>query len=168
MIVRCAKCRDLLAYNSKLSSQVVDRCINGCDAGVTASPEDTEVVEDCWYKADAETLQKLRVKEATPEVYCEGCGVLMVIEWSRDEKGDCILAHRCKCEKITTCWYMEDCVWRTGFFHGWSSGRVERDLGPCQLPAAIIEDATNSRVHVVYAGLVSFSPDHPDHSENKS
>lgn len=102
MIVRCVKCKELLAYNSRLSSQVVDRCANDCDAGVHVSPEDTDVIHDCWYKADAETFQKLRAKAqaAAPEIYCENCGALMVTEWSRDEKGDCILAHRCKCENI--------------------------------------------------------------------
>lgn len=61
--------------------------------------------------------------------------------------------------KITTCWYQTDvtATWKTGFFHEWSNDYD--DLG--HYPVAIIEDATNNRVHIVYASRVSFSPNVP-------
>jgi hypothetical protein len=92
----------------------------------------------------------------------------MTIEWSRDEENvNCILAHRCKCDDLVTCWYKTaiDDEWKTGFFHQWSQNYEEFESGPGNFPAAIIEDATNSQVHVVYAGWVSFSPDSPDGPE---
>lgn len=60
---------------------------------------------------------------------------------------------------IITCWYQTDASanWKTGFFHRWSNDHD--DLG--HYPVAIIEDASNSRVHVVYAPRVSFSPNAP-------
>ena len=170
MIIRCAKCKDLLAYDKKLSNQVVDKCHNGCDAGVQVSPEQNEVIGSCWYKSDARQLQRARKEAeaatpeaATPEVYCESCGAMMAIEWSRDQEGDCILAHRCDCEKIVTCWYKTsiDGEWETGLFHQWSQNYEEFESGPGNFPAAIIVDATG-RAHVVHAGWVSFNPERPD------
>jgi hypothetical protein len=65
---------------------------------------------------------------------------------------------------MKTCWYKRDSKadWKTGFFHRWSQSYEEFETGPGNFPAAIIQDATDSRVHVVYAGHVSFSPDNPD------
>ena len=67
-------------------------------------------------------------------------------------------------EKITTCWYKVSVggEWRTGFFHEWATSFEEFESGPGQFPAAIIEDAVDSLVHVVYAEFVSFNPNHPD------
>jgi len=62
---------------------------------------------------------------------------------------------------MITCWY-KDNTWKTGFFHQWSQHYEEFECGPGHFPAAIIEDATDNRVHVVYAGNVSFSPEYPD------
>jgi len=138
MIVRCAKCKDLLVYNSKPGGIIADRCSCGCDAGFQVVQEGNERIIDCWYTNNSPAACELRGENSHLRKHAE--------------------------EKITTCWYMEDCIWRTGFFHGWSSGYVESDSGPVQLPAAVIEDVTNSRVHVVYAGLVSFNPDHPEKS----
>ena len=106
MIVRCAKCEDLLAYSKKLSSHVVDRCANGCDAGVIITPGQSENIDDCWYHTDAEFLRASRVKEATPEVCCEK----------------------------TTCWYKASVggPWLVGFFLKWSTNWVEIGSGPRQ------------------------------------
>lgn len=135
MIVRCAKCSDLLAYVKVFQ---VDRCHNGCDAGVVIMREQAEGISDCWYTADAENLRKLREKEATPEICCEK----------------------------TTCWYKASVggPWLVGFFLRWSTNWVEVGSGPRQFPVALIKDATDSLVHVVYAGHVSFSPDNPEKS----
>ncbi len=65
-----------------------------------------------------------------------------------------------------TCWYKTiGSGWKTGFFHQWSTYYEEFESGPGPYPAAIIEDATDSQIHVVYAGFVSFSPDAPDASD---
>ena len=72
-------------------------------------------------------------------------------------------------EKITTCWYKEGIgsEWKTGFFHEWSINWEQVGDGPGQFPVAVIEDATDSLVHVVYAEFVSFSPNHPDAPEDE-
>jgi len=64
----------------------------------------------------------------------------------------------------TNCWYKPDAnaPWGIGFFHQWSINYEEFETGPGNYPVAIIEDAVDSQVHVVYAGHVSFSPDGPD------
>ncbi len=68
---------------------------------------------------------------------------------------------------MKTCWYKTavDGAWEIGFFHEWGQNYEEFETGPGPFPAAIIEDATDSRVHVVYAGWVSFNPDKPDAPE---
>jgi hypothetical protein len=97
-------------------------------------------------------------------VFCENCGAQLAAEWGKDEDGDCLLVDRCACDKIVTCWYKDEPKddWMTGFFLQWSQDHEEFETGPGNFPVAIIEDATDSRVHIVYAGHVSFSPDHPD------
>jgi hypothetical protein len=65
-----------------------------------------------------------------------------------------------------TCWYKTiGGEWKTGFFRKWSTYYEEFESGPGPYPAAIVEDAVDSQVHMVFAGFVSFSPDHPDHPE---
>jgi hypothetical protein len=69
-------------------------------------------------------------------------------------------------EKITTCWYKEGlgdgAEWKTGFFHKWDTKWEAVGEVSGQYPVAVIEDATDSRVHVMFAGSVSFSPECPD------
>jgi hypothetical protein len=103
-------------------------------------------------------------KAVTPEVYCENCGALMVTEWSKEGDVVCILARRCSCEKIVTCWYKTaiDDEWYNGFFHQWNTHHEVFDSGPGHVPVAVVEDATDSRVHVVFAEFVSFTNGHPD------
>lgn len=60
-----------------------------------------------------------------------------------------------------TCWYKVDKEWKTGFFHRWAQDHEDFDNGPGHIPVALIEDATDSRVRIVYASHVSFSPDCP-------
>ena len=62
---------------------------------------------------------------------------------------------------MINCWYKDD-TWKIGFFHQWCQNYEEFETGPGNFPAAIIEDATDSHCHVIYAGHVSFNPDHPD------
>lgn len=124
MIVRCAKCKDLLAYNSRLSSLVVDRCANGCDAGVQVSPGDTEVIDDCWYGPDAERLRKTRAKIAEPEPE----------------------------SKIHYCWYVEQPEHKPmirGIFHGWGSVSVGNEKGDLvQDSIALVETSTGHILNI--------------------
>ena len=64
---------------------------------------------------------------------------------------------------VTCCWYRYGCKdeWKTGFFHQWSIDCDQNDPHGGQYPVAIVEDATNNRVHVVDAGQISFSPNCP-------
>jgi hypothetical protein len=66
-------------------------------------------------------------------------------------------------EQITICWYKRDGTanWENGIFHQWSQSYEEFDSGPGHFPAAIVE-GMDGECHVVYAGHVSFNPDHPD------
>jgi len=88
------------------------------------------------------------------EDFCTGCGHL---------------THKCICPPPTTCWYKEGIgsEWETGFFHKWGTNYEEFESGPGHFPVAIVEDATNSQVHVVFAGFVNFSPNHPDAPEDE-
>ncbi len=139
MIVRCAKCRELLDY-SEVNHIIVDSCSRGCDAGFQMVQEGTERINCCWYHNN-------RGPAATN---------------LRDEYS--WLRKPTKSEpKITTCWYKESDVWKTGFFHGWSQDFEEFETR--QFGSAVIEDAVDSRVRVVYAGYVSFSNDNPDSKE---
>jgi hypothetical protein len=88
------------------------------------------------------------------------------LAWNCDDETGVYEIVPCDCgvqlsarHEIITCWYQTDAAanWKTGFFHGWSNDHD--DLG--HYPVAIIEDASNSRVHVVYAPRVSFSPNAP-------
>lgn len=69
-------------------------------------------------------------------------------------------------EPITTCWYKVDGEWKCGFFHQWSMDHAEFETGPGNIPVAVIEDAKDCRVHVIYAGDVSFNPDDPDEADD--
>lgn len=92
---------------------------------------------------------------------CTGCKASLAWNYVGD---DVYEITPCACgtkpePEITTCWYRTDVAtnWKTGFFHEWSSDHD--DLG--HYPVAIIEDATNSRVHAVYVNNVSFSTNTP-------
>jgi len=151
MIVRCAKCQDLLGYTNKGSKSLVSRCHNGCNAGFQTITDETERIEECWYISYALTLQKTREKQAEPEV---------VPRWFEEEDQDE--------SDIIRCWYKHtpQDEWKTGFFLIWSQDHVEFESGPGNFPVAVVEDAVSSRVHVVHASLISFNLDDPEGEDN--
>jgi len=140
----------LLTYRTKGSKSLVSRCHNGCDVGFQAIVDETERIEECWYITDALALQKTREKQAKPRV---------VPRWFEKEDQD---------ESDTICWYKHkpSDEWKTGFFLIWSQDHVEFESGPGNFPVAVVEDAVSSRVHVVRADLVSFTPGDPEGEDN--
>lgn len=47
--------------------------------------------------------------------------------------------------------------WRRGVLRAWSVDHIEMDGGPGNFAAAVVEEITTMRVHVVRADLVSFA-----------
>ncbi len=109
--------------------------------------EDGIIFRECDCESVSPPMSKIPIMELF--TLCIGSGTVPYKE-----------PHKCACEKITTCWYKDD-EWKTGFFHRWMQAYEEFECGPGHFPVAIIKDATDSRIHVVYAKDVSFSLDQP-------
>ena len=135
MIVRCAKCRELLDYSNAI---IVDSCSRGCDAGFQVAPEANERISPCWYHNNSSAVTRLRDDYS----------------WLRKPMVS---------ESDITCWYKASVggEWKTGFFLKWATDYEEFESGPGQFPVALIEDAVDSLCRVVYAEHISFSPECP-------